>query len=41
MPGTVHKAMRELDIVFGYGNVDDDKAVDKFFDTKGRKYDGR
>ena len=40
MPGVVHDAMREMDIIFGYGNVDDEKAVDKFFDTKGRSYDG-
>jgi len=32
--------MREMDIVFGYGNVDDDGAVDKFFDPKGREYNG-
>lgn len=40
MPGVVHNVMREMDIIFGYGNVDDEAAVDKFFDTKGRKYDG-
>jgi reductive dehalogenase len=40
MPGPVHSFMREMDIVFGYGNVDDAKAVDKFFDPKGKSYDG-
>lgn len=40
MPGPVHTFMREMDIVFGYGNVDDEKAVDKFFDPKGKNYDG-
>ena len=40
MPGPVHTFMREMDIVFGYGNVDDNKAVDKFFDPKGKNYDG-
>ena len=40
MPGTVNKLMREMDIVFGYGNVDDEDAVDRFFDPKDRKYNG-
>ena len=40
MPGPVHTFMREMDIAFGYGNVDDEKAVDKFFDPKGKNYDG-
>jgi epoxyqueuosine reductase len=40
MPGSVHSFMREMDIVFGYGNVDDEKAVDRFFDPKDKGYDG-
>lgn len=40
MPGVVHDFMREMDIAFGYGNVDDEGAVDKFFDPDGRKYLG-
>lgn len=40
MPGTVHDFMREMDILFGYGNVDDGEAVDKFFSTRNRSYDG-
>lgn len=41
MPGAVHDFMREMDIVFGYGNTYDEKAVAKFFENyKGRKYSG-
>ena len=40
LPGAAHDIMRELDIIFGYGNVDDPDAVDRFFDPKGRNYDG-
>ena len=40
MPGPVHSVMKELDEVFGYGNVEDEAAVDAFFDPQGRDYDG-
>lgn len=40
MPGPVHDFMREMDKVFGYGNVDDAAAVDKFYSPKGKSYDG-
>ena len=40
MPGPVHSFMREMDIVFGYGNVDDEKSIDKFLSAKNRSYDG-
>lgn len=40
MPGPVHSFMREMDKVFGYGNVDDEKAIDTFLSSKGRSYDG-
>lgn len=40
LPGAAHDIMREMDIIFGYGNVDDPDAVDRFFDPKGRNYDG-
>jgi reductive dehalogenase len=41
MPGPVHGLMREMDKLFGYGNRDDKKAVDKFFENrKDRKYNG-
>jgi len=40
MPGAMHDMMREMDIVFGYGNVGDEKAVDKFFDSEGKNYNG-
>ena len=40
MPGPVHSFMREMDIVFGYGDTYDEKAIDKFFDPKGKSYDG-
>jgi len=41
MPGPVHDFMREMDIAFGYGDVDNPEKIDKFFDPKGRSYDGR
>lgn len=40
MPGPVHSFMREMDNVFGYGNTEDTKAVDKFLSSKGKRYDG-
>lgn len=40
MPGAVHGFMREMDILFGYGNVSDESAVDTFFAPEGRKYNG-
>ena len=40
LPGAAHDVMREMDIMFGYGNVDDPEAVDRFFDPKGKNYDG-
>ncbi len=40
MPGTVHDFMREMDELFGYGNVEDKGAVKKFYSAKGRSYDG-
>jgi hypothetical protein len=40
LPGPVHSFMREMDIVFGYGNTFDEKAVKKFWASKGRKYLG-
>lgn len=33
MPGPVHSFMREMDIVFGYGNTYDKKAVKKFWNA--------
>lgn len=40
MPGAVQGIMREMDVIFGYGTVDEPKAVDKFFSSKGKSYDG-
>jgi len=40
MPGAVHDLMREMDEIFGYGNVNDESAVDKFFSPSDRSYDG-
>ena len=40
MPGPVHSFMREMDIVFGYGDTFDKKAVKKFWDDKNREYNG-
>ncbi|TKG93631.1 reductive dehalogenase [Puteibacter caeruleilacunae] len=41
MPGPVHDFMREMDIAFGYGDVDNPEKVDKFFDASNRSYDGQ
>ncbi|CAM3736767.1 reductive dehalogenase [Parendozoicomonas haliclonae] len=41
MPGPLHTFMREMDIWFGFGDTFDEKAVARFWDPKGRKYDGR
>ena len=40
MPGPVHGFMREMDILFGYGNISDPQAAKKFWNSKGRKYLG-
>ncbi len=40
MPGPVHDFMREMDELFGYGNVEDKSAVKKFYSPKGKSYDG-
>jgi len=32
--------MREMDELFGYGNVEDEEAVKKFYSPKGKSYDG-
>jgi len=40
MPGPVHDFMREMDELFGYGNVEDEEAVKKFYSPKGKSYDG-
>jgi len=40
MPDKVHSLMREMDILFGYGNTFDEKAVKKFWASRGRKYLG-
>lgn len=40
LPGPVHDFMREMDILFGYGEVDNPELVDRFFDSKGRNYNG-
>jgi len=40
MPGPMHTFMREMDIVFGYGNTFDQKAIEKFYSANGRKYNG-
>ncbi len=40
MPGPVHDFMREMDELFGYGNVEDKGAIAKFYSPKGRSYDG-
>ncbi|MBI9064969.1 MAG: reductive dehalogenase [Marinilabiliaceae bacterium] len=41
MPGPVHDFMREMDIAFGYGDVDNPKKIDVFFDPRGRSYNGQ
>ena len=40
MPDKLHSLMREMDILFGYGNTFDEKAVKKFWASQGRKYLG-
>jgi len=40
MPGETHRFMREMDILFGYGDTFDPDAPNKFWSGKGRKYDG-
>ncbi len=40
MPGPVHDLMREMDEIFGYGNVEDKEAIKKFYSPKGKSYDG-
>jgi len=40
MPGPVHDFMREMDELFGYGNVEDKSAIKKFYSPKGKSYDG-
>lgn len=40
MPGPVHSLMREMDIIFGYGNTFDEKSVKKFWSSRGRNYQG-
>jgi len=40
-PGPVHSLMREMDEVFGYGNVNDEAAIDTFYENRDdRKYNG-
>lgn len=40
LPGATHSLMKELDEVFGYGNVNDKEAIKKFWSEKGKSYDG-
>ncbi len=40
LPGTTHSLMKEMDAVFGYGNVGDKQAIKKFWSKKGKSYDG-
>jgi len=40
MPGPVHDFMREMDELFGYGNVEDEAAMKKFYSADGKSYDG-
>jgi ferredoxin len=40
MPGPVHSFMREMDIAFGYGDIEDEAAVDRFYDPSDRSYNG-
>jgi len=40
MPGPVHDFMREMDELFGYGNVEDKSAIKKFYSPVGKSYDG-
>lgn len=40
MPGPVHDFMREMDQLFGYGEVGNLEKIDIFYDPKGRSYNG-
>lgn len=41
MPDAFHSIMREMDILFGYGNTFDEAAIDRFFKNhRNRKYNG-
>ncbi len=40
MPGPVHTFMRQMDILFGYGDTFDKKAIKRFWSAKNRKYLG-
>jgi reductive dehalogenase len=40
MPKQVHPVMREMDKLFGYGDLYDNEAGKKFWSSKGRKYLG-
>lgn len=40
LPGPVHRFMRQMDIVFGYGNTFDPRAVKTFWSARDRKYLG-
>jgi len=40
LPGSAHSLMRQMDILFGYGNTFDEEAVKKFWSDRGRKYLG-
>jgi reductive dehalogenase len=40
MPGPVHDLMREMDELFGYGNVEDKASITKFYSPDGKSYDG-
>lgn len=40
MPGPVHDFMREMDKLFGYGDIDNPEKIDMLFDPKGKSYNG-
>ncbi|RUT80185.1 reductive dehalogenase [Ancylomarina longa] len=40
MPGPVHNFMREMDILFGYGDVGNPEKIDVFYNPEGRSYNG-
>lgn len=40
LPGATHSFMKEMDAVFGYGNVGDKDAVKKFWSEEDKSYDG-
>ncbi|PKQ61607.1 hypothetical protein BZG02_15590 [Labilibaculum filiforme] len=40
MPGPVHDFMREMDELFGYGDVGNLEKIDVFYNPKGRSYNG-